>query len=61
MVLIVAGGWRVPWLPSHDDTPAGFVAAAAVAGLAAGDWLRLDDGGNGGGDAGGHDGDGWAG
>jgi hypothetical protein len=39
----------------HDDAPAGLVAAAAVAGLSAlGGGRRLDDSGDGGGDAGRH-------
>ncbi|OIB93218.1 hypothetical protein A7L05_18890 [Acinetobacter baumannii] len=40
----------------HDRAPAGLVAAAAFARLAAlGDGSGLDDGGDGGGDAGRHD------
>ena len=38
----------------HDGAPAGFVAAAAIAGLAALGGGGLDDGGDGGGDAGRH-------
>lgn len=41
----------------HDGAPTRFVAATAVARLAARDWLGLDDGGDGGGDAGRHIGD----
>lgn len=38
----------------HDSAPARFVAAAAIAGLAALGGSGLDDGGDGGGDAGRH-------
>jgi hypothetical protein len=47
--------WCLSEADLHDDAPAGLVTAAAVARLTAlGGWRRLDDGGDGGGDAGRH-------
>jgi hypothetical protein len=53
-MMFVRGGRR-SFAGLHDDAPAGLVAAAAIAGLTAlGGGCGLDDGGDGGSDAGRH-------
>lgn len=52
--------FRFAFISLHDDTPAGLVASAAIARFTAREHgLGLDDGSNGGGDAGRHFEDGW--